>query len=110
MKRSKYGNKKITTADGKFDSIKELNRWNELKLLLKAGEISGLQRQVKFVLIPSQKINGKVVFREISYKADFVYYQNGKKIVEDCKGFKTKDYIMKKKMMYFFHKIMIKET
>ena len=107
MGYSKYGNKKING----FDSIKECSRWNELKILEKAGKINGLDRQVQFNLLPAQyDDDGKCVFRGVSYYADFVYWQHGKFVVEDCKGFKTKEYQLKKKMLYYFHRIKIKET
>jgi hypothetical protein len=107
---SKYGNHKVT-CDGKtFDSLKEYRRYCELRLLEKAGEITDLQTQVKFVLIPSQKVSGKLVERECSYLADFAYVQDGKKVVEDTKGFKTKDYIIKRKLMLWVHGIRIREV
>lgn len=104
---SKYGNRKING----FDSVREYNRWNELKLLERAGKIQGLERQVPFELIPTQRDeNGKVVFRPITYYADFTYWENGKFVCEDTKGFKTKEYIIKKKLMYYFRHIKIKES
>ena len=108
---SKYKAKK-TEIDGiVFDSKKEAKRYQELILLERAGVISDLQRQVKFVLIPVQRINGKVVERECSYVADFVYLDEaGKKVVEDTKGVKTKDYIIKRKLMLYVHGIRIKEV
>lgn len=106
----KYYNKKIEIDGMKFDSKKEYQRYLELKLLQRAGYISDLERQVKFILIPSQKINGKVVEREVTYKADFVYKDDsGQTVVEDVKGFKTKEYILKRKMMLYFKGIRIKE-
>ena len=106
----KYHNKKIEIDGMKFDSKKEYQRYLELKLLQRAGYISDLERQVKFILIPSQKINGKVVEREVTYKADFVYKDDsGQTVVEDVKGFKTKEYILKRKMMLYFKGIRIKE-
>lgn len=106
---NKYRSKK-TVVDGiTFDSKKEANRYLELKMLEESGAIQDLQRQVKYVLIPSQRINGKVVERECSYKADFVYKENGKTIVEDTKGFRTTDYRIKRKMMLYVHGIHIKE-
>ena len=51
---SKYYNQKTTINGIVFDSRKEARRWTELTLLLKAGQIKDLQRQVKFVLIPAQ--------------------------------------------------------
>lgn len=107
---SKYNNKKIQLDGMTFDSKKEASRYQELKLLEKAGVIKNLQRQVKFTLIPSQKIDGKVAERECSYKADFVYQKNGKTVVEDTKGFRTADYIIKRKLMLQVHDIKIVET
>jgi hypothetical protein len=103
---SKYGNIKTITSDGiKHDSIKEANRWCELKLLERAGKISGLQRQVKFELLPKQ--DGE---RAVYYIADFVYTENGRQVVEDVKGFRTKEYKLKKRMLLYFKGIRIKET
>lgn len=108
---SKYGNKKTTYNGITFDSIKEKDRYIELRLLERAGAISDLQRQVKFVLIPSQRgENGKVIEKECSYIADFVYLKNGEKFVEDTKGYRTADYILKRKMMLYFHNIKVKEV
>jgi hypothetical protein len=107
--RSKYQSKK-TTVDGiEFDSQKEARRFRELVLLERAGRIQDLKWQVKFELIPSQRIDGKVVERACTYVADFVYTENGKNVVEDTKGFKTKDYIIKRKLMLWVHGIRIKE-
>lgn len=107
--RSKYHNKK-TVVDGiQFDSKKEANRFFELRLFEITGEIKDLQRQVKFELIPSQRIDGKVVERACCYVADFVYMKDGKKVVEDTKGFKTADYIIKRKLMLWVHGIQVKE-
>jgi hypothetical protein len=105
MAMSKYGNIKTVTSDGiKHDSIKEANRWCELKLLERAGVIQDLQRQVKFLLIPKQE--GE---RAVYYVADFTYTENGKSVVEDTKGMRTKEYILKRKMMLYFHGVKIKE-
>lgn len=82
---TKYNNKKITVDGQIFDSKKEANRYKELRLLEKAGEIYDLRRQVKFKLIPTQRdeVTGEVVERECSYKADFVYEEAGETVVED---------------------------
>jgi hypothetical protein len=108
--RSKYGAKKITQNGITFDSKREAKRYGELLLLERAGVITDLQMQVPFVLIPSQRINGKVAERECKYIADFVYTENEKKVVEDTKGMKTKDYIIKRKLMLYVHGIQIKEV
>lgn len=108
----KYHNQKVTMGDHSFDSKKELNRYLELSMLQKAGEISGLRCQVKYVLIPAQRDTetGKVVERECAYVADFVYQKGDETVVEDTKGFRTKDYILKRKMMLWFHGIRIREV
>lgn len=110
MKRlSKYRNRKVTVDGIAFDSRKEAARWRELSLLERAGKIAGLQRQVRYELIPSQKMDGKVVERPVHYVADFVYQEDGQTVVEDTKGVKTKDYILKRKMMLHVHGIRIRE-
>lgn len=107
---SKYGSRKVTRDGITFDSQKEYRRFCELRLLERAGKVTDLQRQVKFELIPSQRIGGRVVERACTYIADFVYTENGKKVVEDTKGFKTPEYRIKKKIMLWVHGIQIKET
>jgi hypothetical protein len=87
--------------------MKEANRWCELKMLEKAGLIQDLQRQVKFELIPKQE--GE---RAVHYVADFVYVEDGKKIVEDVKSAatkKNKEYVIKRKLLLWRHGIRIKE-
>lgn len=108
--RSKYGAKKVTVNGITFDSRKEANRYIELSSLEKVGKVSDLQCQVKFELIPSQRLHGKVVERAVNYIADFVYIENGQKVVEDTKGFKTPEYIIKRKLMLWVHKIKVKES
>lgn len=113
---SKYRNQKY----GGFDSKKEYKRYNELLLLQKAGKIQDLQTQVKFTLIPSQyevvgmtkrgKEIKRCIERECSYLADFVYTEDGKMVVKDTKGFKTKDYIIKRKLMLYIHGVKITEV
>lgn len=107
--KSKYRSRKITVDGEVFDSKKEYKRFVELTLLERAGKITNLRRQVKYELLPSQRIDGKVVERPVSYYADFAYDQDGKTIVEDTKGVRTTDYILKRKMLLYFHGIRIKE-
>lgn len=107
---TKYKSRKVTVNGNVFDSKKEYKRWCELVLLQKAGQVTNLKRQVKYELIPSQRIDGKVAERACTYVADFVYEQNGKTVVEDTKGFKTKDYIIKRKLMLWVHGIRIAEV
>lgn len=94
-----------------FDSRKEALRWHELKLMEKAGLISDLRRQVVFNLIPNLKDDsGRVVERAVKYIADFCYIQDGVAVVEDVKGLRTREYVLKRKMMLYFHGIMVKEV
>ena len=109
----KYGNRKVIHDGIEFDSMKEAHRYCELKLMQRAGVISDLQLQVPFQLIPSQKVefpDGVVKERPVTYVADFVYKQDGQTVVEDTKGYKTAEYIMKRKMMLYFHNIRIREV
>lgn len=109
---NKYHNRKIETSDGKFDSVREFRRWAELKFLFQAGEIGNLRRQVKFNLLPAQydERTGKCIERAVDYVADFVYETDGFIVVEDTKGMRTKDYILKRKMLLYFHGIRIQEV
>ena len=107
----KYRNKRVQTVDGLFDSIREYRRWQELKLLEKAGEIGNLHRQTPFGLIPPQRVNGKLVERGVKYIADFTYItKDGKFVVEDAKGMKTDVYKIKRKLMLQVHGIQIREV
>lgn len=111
-KKSKYHNNKIDIDGHKFDSTKEGKRYNELKLLERAGAIKDLELQKVFELQPGYTKNGKKI-RPITYKADFVYLNlaNNKIIVEDVKGFKTKEYLLKKKIFeYVYEDLEIKEV
>lgn len=114
FQNNKYHNVKWEMDGEKFDSQKEARRWNELKLLERVGEISDLQRQVSFELIPNQYVNGKLIERKCSYVADFVYIDKhtGEKVVEDTKSKATKTpvYLVKRKLMLKVHGIQIKEV
>lgn len=108
---SKYQNKKVTHDGIKFDSIKEKNRYIQLKLLEKVGEIKDLELQKTFTLQPSFKKNS-TTYRAITYKADFVYLdlRTNKIVVEDTKGFITEVYKIKKKLFeYQYPDLEIKE-
>lgn len=108
-----------------FDSKKEAQRYQELRLLERADRISNLRLQVKYVLIPTQREAsfdvyksgpqkgqrkpGKVLENECAYIADFVYTQDGSEIVEDAKGIRTAVYRIKRKLMLERYGIQIKE-
>lgn len=128
MYKNKYGNRKITRDGELFDSLKEYRRYTELLLLERAGVIQELQRQVPFELIPAfyeeiytgeyyqrgphmgePKRKRVCVEKAVTYYADFVYYEGGVKVVEDTKGFKTPEYILKRKLMLHVYGIRIKE-
>ncbi len=106
---NKYHNTPITIDNIKFQSKKEGNRYQELKLLERAGEISDLRLQVKYELQPSFKIDGKTI-KAINYIADFVYEEKGKIIVEDVKGIFTNIYKLKAKMFAYKYGFKIKEV
>ena len=106
---SKYRNTKVSVDGILFDSAKEARRYTELKLLQRGGYISDLKLQVPFVLIPSQRKDGKLIERKCSYIADFVYTENGEQVVEDVKGVRTEVYRLKRKLMYLVHGIKIRE-
>ena len=120
----KYRNKKISIDGITFDSKHEAARYRELSLLQRAGEISELELQKEFELIPAQyetfprygkkgqRITDgkKCIEKPVKYRADFVYKENGAQIVEDAKGVKTKEYIIKRKLMLYMHGIKIKEV
>lgn len=99
-KKSKYSSAK-TDIDGiRFDSKKEAEFYAELKLREKAGEISHLRLQPRYLLQEAFKYNGKQ-HREIEYVADFEYIENGETVVVDVKGFKTAVYMLKKKLFLY---------
>lgn len=123
--KSKYHSKKVTVNGETFDSKREYNRWCELRLLERAGKIRGLQRQVKFELLPAQYRTvatrtgqkRQCVERAVSYIADFVYKEQllpdsefCVTVVEDTKGFRTADYIIKRKLLLYMHDIRIREV
>lgn len=120
---NKYGNHKVTFEGMIFDSKKELYRWLDLKALEKADKIYDLQRQVKFVLVPAQyepdtvgprggRIKGKLIEKEVAYYADFVYFDEETKetVVEDAKGVRTPEYIIKRKLLLWLKGYRIKEV
>ena len=124
---AKYKNKKVHVNGIWFDSQKEAKRYMVLLDMQSQGIISNLRTQVKYVLIPAQREftneiytkgrnkgcfkKGKLLERECAYIADFEYFdkQTGEMVVEDTKGFKTKDYTIKRKLMLHVHGIRIKE-
>lgn len=110
---SKFGSRK-TQVDGiTFDSKREARRFAELRLMERAGEISNLQIQVPYELIPTQRDEetGRVIERAVTYRADFVYNdRTGKMIVEDAKGYRTDVYLIKRKLMLKVHKIRVVEV
>lgn len=94
---SKYNNKKVQVDMYVFDSIAESIRYKELKLLERAGEISELTLQPRFLLQEAFRKNGKS-YRKIEYIADFQYIEKGKTIVEDVKGIQTDVFKLKHKI------------
>ncbi len=111
MLRSKYGNRKVTLDGITFDSQREANYYSKLKLLEKGKVIKDLELQKAYELQPSFKLGSKT-YRKIEYRADFCYKttQDDKLHVVDTKGFRTKEYMLKKKMMAYKYNIEIEEV
>ena len=100
--RTKYGNR-FTVVDGiRFDSCAEADRYRVLRLRERAGEISDLELQPKFVLLPAFERNG-TKYRAITYRGDFAYIENGRSIVEDVKGMATDLFKVKEKLFRYHY-------
>lgn len=108
--RNKYGARRGVVAGKKFDSLAESRRFAELSRLQRLGVITDLRRQVPFELIPTQyDEEGKLLERAVTYRADFTYERDGALVVEDVKGVRTKDFVIKRKLMLYIHKIKLVE-
>lgn len=127
--KNKYHAEK-TTFDGiTFDSKREAYRYLELRVLEKAGKIKKLETQKPYELIPAQwetietgevyktgikkgqvKTKRVCIEQSVVYIADFVYEENGKTVVEDAKGKRLPEYIIKRKLMLWVHGIRIREV
>ena len=124
-KEAKKGNKlhaekvDMTMPDGTlmhFDSKREARRYMDLWLMQRSGEITNLRTQVKYPLLPKQVHPDGTRERAIDYVADFVYEKDGETVVEDSKGFRNtasaayRVFVMKRKMMLYFHGITVREV
>jgi len=110
--KPKYGNHKVIVDGITFDSKRELARWNQLKILVNAGHISDLKRQVPFEIVPSVVLDGKKK-PSVRYIADFTYQEAGYLIIEDVKSDITRKcptYRLKKHLVKHVHGIEIKES
>lgn len=101
-RKSKYKNEPIEIDGHKFPSIKEANYYCDLKILKAAGIVTEFDKQVEFVLIPAYKnANGESI-HAVKYIADFIVtYKDGHTEIVDVKGFRTKDYKLKKKLFEY---------
>lgn len=126
----KYGNLKVTVDGIEFDSKKEARRYSELKMLLVAGKIEDLELQKEFELIPAQyetfprygkkgqrlQDGKRCIEKACVYKADFVYKQDGQKIVEDVKGYRDPasaayaKFVIKRKLLLWRYGLRIVEV
>ena len=126
----KYGNRKVTVDGIEFDSKKEAQRYCELKLLQRAGRITDLQLQKDFELIPAQyetferygktgkrlQDGKRCIEKACTYKADFVYMQDGQQVVEDVKGYRDPasaayaKFVIKRKLMLWRYGVRIVEV
>jgi hypothetical protein len=102
--RNKYNARK-TTRDGiKFDSQKEADRYQELKLAEYAGQIKDLKLQPEYQLLPAFTDNQGRRHRAIVYRADFEYVEDGQVVTEDVKGMMTKDFKLKSKLFQYHYR------
>lgn len=109
MSYAKFRNKPVEDPEfGRFDSKREYRRWLVLRLMLRAGEISKLERQVAFPLKITDCDGNPALL--CTYRADFCYTERGQYIVEDAKGVKTPEYKLKRKLMKLVNGIDIRET
>jgi len=102
-RRNKYNAKKTEIDGFVFDSKKEAQRYQDLMLLERAGEIEVIEIHPFWKLV----VNGVLIGR---YTADFMYRENGAVVVEDVKGVRTRDYVLRKKLMKALYGIEIRET
>ncbi len=110
-KANKYGAQRVTIQGIPFDSKAEAKRYLQLKAMEQAGEISNLEIQVDFPLVPDQLVDGRKE-RGVKYVADFRYIRDGQSIVEDVKSAptKTKEFIIKRKLVLWLHKVAVQEV
>lgn len=126
----KYGNRKAVVDGIEFDSLKEAQRYWELKLLQRAGQISGLELQKEFELIPAQyetyerygktgkrlQDGKRCIEKSCTYKADFAYMKDGQLVVEDTKGCRDPasagyaKFVIKRKLLLWRYGIKIIEV
>jgi hypothetical protein len=99
-KPRKYRNNPTVLDGVKFDSKAEARRYAELQLLLRAGQIRNLRRQVRFELLPSVRLHGaQRATPALTYVCDFAYEEGGREVIEDVKGAVTKEYRIKRHLM-----------
>jgi len=105
--RSKYGAVRVAATDGgpAYASKREARRHAALLLMERHGVIADLRREVPFELVPAQP--GE---RAVTYRADFVYREDGALVVEDCKGVRTTAYRIKRRLMQHVHGITVRES
>lgn len=111
-KRNLYGAQRVEIDGIEFDSQAEGKRYVQLKTMLRSGEISGLEVHPSFDLIPEQEVDGKKE-RQVRYVADFRYTEkDGTMVIEDVKSAptKTREYIIKRKLMLWLHGIIVQEV
>lgn len=88
----KYHAHAVVVDGHKFPSRHEADRYCELKLLLRAGEIANLKMQVRYILEEGRRLKDGKRLRERSYISDFEYDENGIHFIEDAKGMRTREY------------------
>lgn len=109
--RHKYHARRVEIDNISFASQKEANRYLDLKLAERAGQIKDLKLQPAFILQPNFTDRAGNKHRAITYRADFQYTENDRVIVEDTKGYETEIWKLKKKMfLYHFPEYELRIT
>lgn len=96
----KYNAVPVVTEEGRFASTREFQHWKISKLRERAGEIRNLERQVAFRL----EVNGVHI---CDYIADEIYFEGGRRVVVDVKGYATPEFKLKAKLMKALHNVEV---
>lgn len=102
-RRPKFGNVRTEVDGQSFASKREAKRFGQLRLMEKGGLIADLKTQVRYPL----DVNGQPICH---YIADFTYMEAGELVVEDSKGYRTPEFILKSKLMRAVHGITVREV
>lgn len=105
---NKYGAKKVKLDGHMFDSKRESEYYIKYRQMVDDGQLASMELHPKFILQEHFRDSNGKMERAITYKADFLLtYPDGKKLAVEVKGFKTRDYILRRKMFKYKYKGVI---